>query len=136
MFIPKETKYKKYQKGKNFKRILKSDTIKTFNEGSIYLKAIESGRLNSRQIEAIRQSIQKIIKKFGRVVMHIYPTTPITKKPVEVRMGKGKGNIDHWVSKIRCGEILCEIETFNVNTGLKAMKAAQFRLPIKTKIFL
>jgi large subunit ribosomal protein L16 len=136
MFIPKQTKYKKQQKGKNFNRITNVYNIDKFNLGSISLKSIDSGRLNSKQIASMRQAIQKIIKKSGRLIVNIFPATPISKKPVEVRMGKGKGNVDHWVFKVTSGIVLCEIETSNPVIGLKAMQAAQFRLPIKTKIIL
>jgi large subunit ribosomal protein L16 len=136
MFIPKRTKYKKQQKGKNFNRVTTVYNINKFNLGSICLKSIDSGRLNSKQIESMRQSIQKIIKKSGRLIVNIFPDTPISKKPVEVRMGKGKGNVDHWIFKVKSGIVLCEIETSNPILGLKALQAAQFRLPIKTKIIL
>ena len=136
MFIPKQTKYKKQQKGKNFNRITNVYNIDKFNLGSISLKSMDSGRLNSKQIASMRQAIQKIIKKSGRLIVNIFPATPISKKPVEVRMGKGKGNVDHWVFKVTSGIVLCEIETSNPVIGLKAMQAAQFRLPIKTKIIL
>lgn len=136
MFIPKKTKYKKQQKGKNFNRITNVYNLNKFNLGSICLKSQGSGRLNSKQIESMRQSIQKIIKKAGRVIINIFPSTPISKKPVEVRMGKGKGNVSHWIFKVKSGIVLCQIETSNPVIGLKAMQAAQFRLPIKTKILL
>jgi large subunit ribosomal protein L16 len=136
MFIPKQTKYKKQQKGKNFNRITNVYNIDKFNSGSISLKSIGSGRLNSKQIASMRQAIQKVIKKSGRLIVNIFPATPISKKPVEVRMGKGKGNVDHWVFKVKSGIVLCEIETSNPVIGLKAMQAAQFRLPIQTKIIL
>jgi large subunit ribosomal protein L16 len=136
MFIPKQTKYKKQQKGKTFNRITNVYSIDKFNLGSISLKSTEAGRLDSKQIESMRQSIQKVLKKSGRLIVNIFPDTPISKKPVEVRMGKGKGNVDHWVFKARSGVVLCEIEISNPGIGLKAMQAAQFRLPIKTKIIL
>lgn len=136
MFIPKQTKYKKQQKGKNFQRITNAYNIDKFNLGSICLKSIDSGRLNSKQIESMRQAIQKVIKKSGRLIINIFPSTPISKKPVEVRMGKGKGNVDHWVCKLTSGVVLCEVETSNSALGVKALQAAQFRLPIKTKIIV
>jgi len=136
MFIPKQTKYKKQQKGKTFNRITNVYSLDKFNLGSISLKSIEAGRLDSKQIESMRQSIQKVLKKSGRLIVNVFPDTPISKKPVEVRMGKGKGNVDHWVFKARSGIVLCEIEISNPGIGLKAMQAAQFRLPIKTKIIL
>ena len=132
--LPKKTKFKKQQKGKNFNLISNVSEINKLKFGSIGLKAISSGRLTSKQIESIKQAINKVIKKTGRLKLNVFPSTPITKKPIEVRMGKGKGNVDHWIFKIKNGITLCEIETSSVTTGLKALKSAQYRLPIKTKI--
>lgn len=134
MLNPKKTKFKKQQKGKNFKLVTQTFQLHKLHFGSIGLKSVSVGRLTSKQIEAMCQSINKVIKRFGRLVLKIFPDTPISKKPIEVRMGKGKGNVDHWVSKVRCGIILCEIETTMIPLALKALKCAQYRLPIKTKI--
>ena len=134
MFIPKRTKYKKQQKGKNFNRVTTVYNINKFNLGSICLKSIDSGRLNSKQIESMRQSIQKIIKKSGRLIVNIFPDTPISKKPVEVRMGKGKGNVDHWVFKVKPGFVLFEIETEFRSLAIKALKLVQIRISLDSKI--
>jgi large subunit ribosomal protein L16 len=82
------------------------------------------------------RSLSKKIKKQGRVKVNIFPDTPISKKPIEVRMGKGKGNVDHWVFKVKPGFILFEVETSSISTAIKALEAGQIRLPIKTKIIL
>ena len=98
------------------------------------LKALASGRLTSKQIESVRQCISKIIKKQGRVKINVFPDTPISKKPIEVRMGKGKGAVDHWVFKVRAGSVLYEIETSFISLGIKALEAGQIRLPLRSKI--
>lgn len=134
-FIPIKRKYKKEQKGRSLNKIKKLIGLDYFKCCSYGLKSLDFGRLNSKHIESMYQSINKIIKKNGRVVLKVFAHTPISKKPIEVRMGKGKGNIDHWVAKIKSGTILCEIETNMNSLALKALKIAQFRLPIKTKIF-
>eukprot|EP01041_Mallomonas_annulata_P000677 gene677-1298_t len=85
---------------------------------------------------SLKQVVTKCIKKTGRLRFKIFPQTPITKKPIEVRMGKGKGNVDHWVVKIKPGTMLCFIETNLIAVAKKALKYAQIRLPIKTKIIL
>lgn len=99
------------------------------------LKSVSTGILSSKQIEVMEQFIRKSIKKIGRVTINLIANTPITKKPIEVRMGKGKGNVNHWVCKIQIGTILCEIETLMNSVGLKALRSVQYRLPFKTKIF-
>ena len=83
----------------------------------------------------MEQFIRKAIKKFGRITSNLVADTPVTQKPIEVRMGKGKGNVSHWVCKVQIGTILCEIETSMIQIGLKALKSVQYRLPFKTKIF-
>jgi large subunit ribosomal protein L16 len=81
------------------------------------------------------QFIRKAVKKFGRVTINLVADTPVTRKPIEVRMGKGKGNVNHWVCKVQIGTVLCEIETSMLQIGLKALKSVQYRPPFKTKIF-
>jgi large subunit ribosomal protein L16 len=132
---PRNFKYKKQQKGKSFKIILgRRPCLTALNFGSIGLKALSSGRLTAQQINAVRQCINKRIKKLGRLKVNIFPHTPISKKPIEVRMGKGKGNVDHWVFNVKPGFILYEIETTFQSIALKALQSGQIRLPIKTKI--
>lgn len=133
-FIPKKFKFKKHQKGRLFNRVFKNITQTQLKFGTIGLKAINFGRLTSKQIESIRQSINKIIKKSGKIFMNTFPDTPISKKPLEIRMGKGKGSVDHWIFKVQPGFILCEIETNTLSIAVKALKRAQIRSPIKTKI--
>ena len=134
LFIPKKFKFKKHQKGKSFNRINKNLDFNNLLFGSVGLKALESGRLNSKQIESIKQTINKIVKKSGRTFINVFPNTAISKKPLEIRMGKGKGAVDHWIFKVKAGSILCEIETNSIVLALKALKLAQIRSPIKTKI--
>ena len=132
--IPRKQKYKKQYKGKSFNKIHSVFELNTLKFGSYGLKAITTGRLTSKQIEAMVSSINKIIKKTGRVVLKIFPQTPVSKKPIEVRMGKGKGNVDHFKAKIIAGVILCEVETSSRALALKALSLAQIRLPLKTKL--
>jgi large subunit ribosomal protein L16 len=135
MLVPKKTKFKKQQKGKNFRKVKSVLSINRLHFGSVSLKSVSTGVLSSKQIEAMGHFIRKSIKKIGRVTINLIADTPITKKPIEVRMGKGKGNVSHWVCKVQVGTILCEIETLMNSVGLKALRSVQFRLPFKTKIF-
>lgn len=128
---PKKIKYKKIKKGKLVKFSYKNDL--TF--GTIGLKAIESGLVSAKQIESARQTIIRKIRKKGKLWIKIFPNVPITKKPIEVRMGKGKGNLAHWSAKIKGGSILFEITGSNRKTALKALKTSSAKLSIKTKIF-
>jgi len=133
--IPRQYKYKKQQKGRFCNKVNQVLGLNKLKFGSFGLKSVDFGRLNSKQIESMYQSINKLIKKNGRVILKIFPHTPVSKKPIEVRMGKGKGNVDYWVSKIKFGTLLCEIETTFKSLALKALRLAQMRLPIKTKIY-
>lgn len=133
--IPRQHKYKKQQKGRFCNKVNQVFELNNLKFGSFGLKSIDFGRLNSKQIESMYQSINKLIKKNGRIILKIFPHIPISKKPIEVRMGKGKGNVDHWVAKIKFGTLLCEIETSFTALALKALRLAQMRLPIKTKIY-
>lgn len=132
LFIPKKLKFKKQQKRNNFNQIFGNFNDKLNN--NLCLKAMSFGRITSKQLISIRQTIKKNIKKIGKIKFHIFPQTPISKKPKEIRMGKGKGSVDHWVSKIKIGQIICEIKTDSAFKGIKALKLASFRLPLKTKI--
>jgi len=133
-FIPNRSKFRKHQKGRAFNRINKNIEFDQLKFGSIGLKSLDFGRLNSKQIESVRQSVNKVIKKSGRTIIHAFPDTAVSKKPVEVRMGKGKGSVDHWVFKVRPGFLLCEVESNSFVLAVKALKNAQTRLPMKTKI--
>jgi large subunit ribosomal protein L16 len=134
LFVPKKSKFKKYHKGKSFKRISKQSNFVCSKKGSVALKSLEFGRITSKQIESIKQAIIKIIKKTGKLFINIFPQTAISKKPLEIRMGKGKGAVDHWVFKIQPGIFIVEIETNAISTAVKALTRARIRLPILTKI--
>lgn len=131
-FIPQKSKNKKQFKRKIFNQVYKNINANSLFTGTLGLKATECGNLNSKHFEAIKQSIRKIIKKSGRVLFFNFPHLPKTKKPLGMRMGKGKGNIDHWICKIKPGMLICEINTSNKTLAVKALATAQFRLPLKT----
>jgi len=133
-FIPKKTKFRKQQKGKKFNTINRVYSLQNLHFGSIGLKAISSGRLTSKQIITLKQSLNKIIKKNGQVKINVFADVPISKKPLEIRMGKGKGAVDHWIAKIKVGTLLCEIETTKTLLGIKALNSVKFKLPILTQI--
>jgi large subunit ribosomal protein L16 len=130
--FPKKTKYKKSQKGRAFNRIKVSKTI--FNYGQCGLKAITSGRINSKQLITLYNSLKKKMKKKGKVIIRIFPQTPISKKPNEVRMGKGKGNVSFWVAKVCAGTVLCEISTPHKLFANKVLNDARFKISLKTKV--
>ena len=130
---PKKTKYKKYHKR------LTSLTIKNYfkkelNFGTFGLKALEPGRISARQIEATRKIIKKITKRIGILSINTFPQVPITAKPSETRMGKGKGAISYWASFIKKSTIILELTGINKITAFKALKMASNKLPIKTLI--
>ena len=133
MFLqPKKIKYKKVRKGKLSKLEFKSNNLQF---GEIGLKAQESGLISARQIEAVRRVITRKIKKKGKVWIRIFPYLPITSKPTESRMGKGKGSVDHWVARVRGGTVLFEICGVPKHTAREALKACSKKLPIKSRIF-
>jgi len=133
-FVPSNSKYKKQQKGKSFSRINKNVNFFRLNFGIIGLKSKTFGRLTTNQIKTIRQTINKVMKKQGRLKLNIFPQTPITKKPLEIRMGKGKGSVDHWVYKVKSGMLLFEIESENISLAVRAIKLIQIRIPLITQI--
>jgi large subunit ribosomal protein L16 len=133
-FIPSNAKYKKQQKGKSICRINKNVNFFRLNFGIIGLKSKTFGRLTTNQIKTIHQTINKVMKKQGRLKLNIFPQTPITKKPLEIRMGKGKGNVDHWVYKVKSGMLLLEIESEKVSLAIRAIKLIQIRIPLTTQI--
>lgn len=136
MFIPKKTKYKKQQKGKNFKKI-KINSLTIINKsGKLFLKALEPGRLASTHLISCKQTINKVIKKQGLLNVLVFADTPISKKPTEIRMGKGKGAVNSWVARVKPGTVLFEITTAHKLLGLKALKLVQNKLPINTKIII
>jgi large subunit ribosomal protein L16 len=129
MLQPKKTKYKKQQKGK-LRGFATSGTKVNF--GHFGLKATTRGRVTARQIEAARRAMTRHIKRGGKVWIRIFPDVPITKKPVEVRMGKGKGNVEYWVAKVQPGKILYEMEGVTEEVAREAFRLAASKLPVIT----
>ena len=127
---------KKEQKGKSFNRIKSFYSLKKLTFGSVALISQESGRLTSKQLSCFYQSVNKAIKKSGRIFLLVFPHTPITKKPLEVRMGKGKGAINHWVAKIKVGTIICEIQSSSQALSKLALYKAKYKLPLLSKIIV
>lgn len=128
MLQPKRTKFRKLHKGRNRGSIHDMKII----FGTFALKAIEHGRLTSRQIESARRAMTKSIKRQGKVWIRIFPDKPITKKPLEVRMGKGKGNVEYWVALVQPGKILYEIDGVSEELAREAFKLASAKLSIKS----
>ncbi|MGB7290163.1 MAG: 50S ribosomal protein L16 [Candidatus Macondimonas sp.] len=126
---PKRTKYRKQQKGRN-QGLAKGGERVSF--GEFGLKAMERGRLTARQIESARRAMTRHVKRGGKVWIRIFPDVPVTKKPIEVRMGKGKGNVEYWVAKIQPGFVMYEMEGVSEEIAREAFKLASAKLPIKT----
>lgn len=133
-FIPKKSKFKKSHKGKAFNKINSKILLNQLNTGIVGLKAVTHSHLTDKQIETLYRSLNKIIKKTGQIKLKIFSNIPVTKKATGVRMGKGKGVVDHWIFKTKPGCVLCEIQTNNLNIAIKALKYSKIKLPIKTKI--
>ena len=129
MLQPKKTKYRKQQKGKL--RGFATSGAKV-NFGHYGLKATTRGRVTARQIEAARRAMTRHIKRGGKIWIRIFPDVPITKKPVEVRMGKGKGNVEYWVAKVQPGKILYEMEGDTEEVAREAFRLAASKLPVIT----
>ena len=131
MLQPKRTKFRKQHKGR-IKGVAKGGT--TLNFGSYGLKAVEPERVTARQIEATRRAITRHMKRAGRVWIRIFPDVPVTAKPTEVRMGKGKGSVDRWVCKVKPGRVMFEIDGVSEQLAREALTLGAAKLPIKTRI--
>ena len=129
MLQPKRTKFRKMFKGKN-RGLAQSGNRVSFGEYG--LKAVDRGRVSARQIEAARRAMTRAVKRNGKIWIRIFPDVPISSKPLEVRMGKGKGNVDYWVSKVQPGTVLYEMEGVPEELAREAFKLAAAKLPIKT----
>jgi len=129
MLQPKRTKFRKVQKGRN-RGLAQNGNKVSF--GEFGLKAVARGRITARQIEAARRAMTRHIKRGGKIWIRIFPDTPISTKPLEVRMGKGKGNVDYWVAKIQPGSVLYEMEGVSEELAREAFQLAAAKLPIKT----
>ncbi|MCJ7753974.1 MAG: 50S ribosomal protein L16 [Thermoanaerobaculales bacterium] len=133
MLMPKKVKYRKQQRGKN--RGIASRGAKV-SFGDYALQAVERGWLTARQIEAARIAMTRHVKRGGKIWIRIFPDKPITKKPLETRMGKGKGPPEEWVAVIRPARILYEMEGVNETVAREAMRLAAHKLPIKTRFVM
>jgi large subunit ribosomal protein L16 len=131
MLMPKRQKYRKVQRGRMRGAAYRGSTI-IF--GEIGLKSLEPGEITARQIEAARVAITRKVKRGGKLWIRIFPDRPFTKKPAETRMGKGKGNPEGYVSRVKPGRILFEIAGIDYTLASQALQNAAFKLPIKTKI--
>lgn len=129
--MPSRTKYRKRQKGRISGNAMTGNRI---NFGSLAIQATGRGFVTSRQIEASRRAMTRYVKRDGKIWIRIFPDKPISKKPAETRMGKGKGSVDHWVCPVKPGRILFEIEGVSPDIARQAFKLAQYKLPIKTTI--
>ena len=129
MLQPKRTKFRKQQKGRN-RGLATAGNRVSFGEYGI--KATTRGRITARQIEAARRAITRHVKRGGKLWIRVFPDVPITKKPVEVRMGKGKGNVEYWVAKVQPGRVLYEIEGVPEDVAREAFRLAAAKLPVKT----
>ena len=130
MLLPKKTKFRKYQRGRR-RGFSKGQT--TVQAGDFGLKALETGWVTNRQIEAARVAMTRKIKRGGKVWINIFPDKPYTKKPAETRMGSGKGNPEGWVAVVRPGRVMFELAGVDERLAREAMLRAQHKLPIKTK---
>ena len=130
MLQPKKTKYRKQHKGRNRGLAFNSNKV---SFGEYGLKAVTRGRITSRQIEAARRAMTRYIKRGGKIWIRIFPDKPITKKPLEVRQGKGKGNVEYWVALVQPGKMLYEIEGVQEDIAREAFRLASAKLPVKTK---
>jgi large subunit ribosomal protein L16 len=131
MLQPKRTKFRKQQKGRNRGVATRGNKV---SFGEFGLRALAHGRITARQIEAARRSISRFVKRGGKVWIRIFPDKPITQKPLEVRQGSGKGNVEYWVALIQPGRMLFEIEGVERQYAEKAFRLAASKLPLKTEL--
>ena len=129
MLQPKRTKFRKQMKGRNRGLAHRGSKV---SFGEYGLKCIGRGRLTARQIEAARRAMTRHIKRGGKIWIRVFPDKPITKKPLEVRMGKGKGNVEYWVAQIQPGKVLYEVEGVDESLAREAFALAAAKLPIPT----
>ena len=129
MLQPKKTKFRKMMKGRMRGKAYRGSKV---SFGDFGLQALEPGRISQRQIEAARMTIQRKVKRQGKLFIRIFPDKPITKKPLETRMGKGKGSVEGWVAVIKPGRMLYEIQGVSEDMAREAFEVAAHKLPVKT----
>jgi large subunit ribosomal protein L16 len=133
MLLPSKTKYRKSQKGG--KKILgNAKSGSQLSYGSFGLKSLEPCKLNSKQIESARKVLSRYMKRAGKLWISVFPHTPVTKKPAEVRMGSGKGSVEYYIAKIKPGRVIFEIDGVDEASSILALTKASAKLPFKTKI--
>ncbi len=131
MLSPKKPKYRKAHKGR-IRGVAKGGT--TLNFGAVGLKAVQPNRITSRQIEAARRAINHHMRRQGRVWIRIFPDVPVSKKPTEVRMGKGKGAVEFWVARVKPGRVMFEVDGVSVVMAREALRKASMKLPVRCRI--
>ena len=131
MLQPKRTKFRKVHKGRNRGLAQRGSKV---SFGTIGLQATGRGRITARQIEAARRAMTRHIKRGGKIWIRVFPDKPITKKPLEVRQGKGKGNVEYWVAQIQPGRMLYEMEGVSEDVAREAFRLAAAKLPISTRV--
>ncbi|MBQ1782214.1 MAG: 50S ribosomal protein L16 [Gammaproteobacteria bacterium] len=129
MLQPKRTKFRKVHKGRNTGVATSGDKV---SFGTFGLKSVGRGRLTARQIEAARRAMSRQMKRVGKIWIRIFPDKPITQKPLEVRMGSGKGNVEYWVAEIQPGKVLYEVDGVTEELAREAFALAAAKLPLKT----
>lgn len=129
MMQPKRTKYRKQMKGRNRGLALTGNKV---SFGEYGMKSTELGRISARQIEAARRVITRYVARGGKLFIRIFPDTPVTKKPLEVRMGSGKGNVEYWAAKVQPGRMLYELEGIPEDQAREAFRLAGDKLPVKS----
>ncbi len=129
MLQPRSTKFRKQQKGRNCGLAVNGNRV---SFGEYGLKSAGRGRITARQIESARRAMTRYIKRGGKIWIRIFPDVPVTKKPIEVRQGKGKGNVEYWACKIQPGKMLYEIEGVSETVAREAMRLASAKLPLPT----
>ncbi|MEL6233840.1 MAG: 50S ribosomal protein L16 [Pseudomonadota bacterium] len=130
MLSPKRTKYRKQHKGR-ISGVAPGGTMLNF--GSYGLKAVEPERITARQIEAARRAMTRHTKRQGRVWIRLFPDVPVSKKPTEVRMGKGKGSVEYWAAKVKPGRIMFELDGVPEDMAREALRLAAMKLPVKCR---
>ena len=130
MLMPKRTKFRKQQKGRNRGLAHRGSTV---SFGEFALKATGRGRMTARQIEAARRAMTRRIRRGGQIWIRVFPDKPITQKPLEVRQGKGKGNVEYWIAQIKPGKVLYEIEGVSEEVARDAFRLAAAKLPFQTE---
>jgi large subunit ribosomal protein L16 len=131
MLMPKRVKYRKQFRGRMKGKAGRGNKV---DFGDVGLQALEPAWVTSRQIEAGRRAIVRFLKRRGKVYIRVFPDKPVTAKPAETRMGKGKGAVDHWVAVVKPGRIMYEVGGVDVKTAVEALRLAGYKMPIKCRI--